>query len=142
MLAAFREVAEQVTFHPPVIPLISNLTGTLADPKDLCTPDYWVRHVRETVRFNDGLKALRAEGVTTFLEIGPDATLTPLADQDGDAVPALRRNRPEPAHLLQALGDLHTRGIPITWPTLFEDRPTHPIDLPTYPFQHKHYWID
>ncbi|WP_443744717.1 type I polyketide synthase [Streptomyces umbrinus] len=142
MLAAFREVAAQVTFHPPVIPLVSNLTGTLADPKDLCTPDYWVRHVRETVRFNDGLKALRAEGVTTFLEIGPDATLTPLADQDGDAVPALRRNRPERAHLLQALGDLHTRGIPITWPTLFKDQPTHPIDLPTYPFQHKHYWID
>ncbi|MEU0642548.1 type I polyketide synthase [Streptomyces umbrinus] len=142
MLAAFRKAAAQVTFHPPVIPLISNLTGTLADPKDLCTPDYWVRHVRETVRFNDGLQTLRAEGVTTFLEIGPDATLTPLADQDGDAVPALRRDRPEPAHLLQALGRLHTRGIPITWPALFEDRPTHPIDLPTYPFQHKHYWID
>ncbi|MEU4618335.1 type I polyketide synthase, partial [Streptomyces umbrinus] len=91
MLAAFRKVAEQITFHPPVIPLVSNLTGTLADPNDLCTPDYWVRHVRETVRFNDGMQALRAEGVTTFLEIGPDATLTPLADQDGDAVPALRR---------------------------------------------------
>ncbi|WP_157881514.1 type I polyketide synthase, partial [Streptomyces phaeochromogenes] len=112
MLAAFREVAAQVTFHPPVIPLVSNLTGTLADPKELCTPEYWVRHVREAVRFGDGMQALRAEGVTTFLEIGPDATLTTLADQDGDTVPTLRRDRPETAHLLHALGDLHTRGIP------------------------------
>ncbi|WP_407706883.1 SDR family NAD(P)-dependent oxidoreductase [Streptomyces phaeochromogenes] len=148
MLAAFREVAAQVTFHPPVIPLVSNLTGTLADPKDLCTPDYWVRHVREAVRFGDGMQALRDAGVGTFLEIGPDATLTALAtlaadaDQDGGTIPALRRGRPEAAHLLHALGDLHTRGVPVTWPTLFNNQPTHPIDLPTYPFQHKHYWID
>ncbi|WP_425424686.1 SDR family NAD(P)-dependent oxidoreductase, partial [Streptomyces phaeochromogenes] len=141
MLAAFREVAAKVTFHPPVIPLVSNLTGTLADPKELCTPDYWVRHVREAVRFGDGMQALRDAGVGTFLEIGPDATLTALADQDGDTVSALRRDRPETAQLLRALGDLHTRGVPITWPALFKDQPTHPIDLPTYPFQHKHYWM-
>ena len=88
------------------------------------------------------MQALRTEGATTFLEIGPDATLTALADQDGDAIPALRRDRPEAAHLLQALGDLHTRGVPVTWPTLFEGRPAHLVDLPTYPFQHKHYWMD
>ncbi|WP_327394737.1 type I polyketide synthase [Streptomyces phaeochromogenes] len=142
MLAAFREVAAQVAFHPPVIPLVSNLTGALADPKDLCTPEYWVRHVREAVRFGDGMQALRDAGVGTFLEIGPDATLTALADQDGDTVAALRRDRPEAAHLLHALGDLHTRGVPVTWPTLFEDQPAHLVDLPTYPFQHKHYWMD
>ncbi|MGA6227242.1 SDR family NAD(P)-dependent oxidoreductase, partial [Streptomyces umbrinus] len=148
MLAAFREVAEQVTFHPPVIPLVSNLTGALADPKDLCTPAYWVRHVREAVRFGDGIQALRDAGVGTFLEIGPDATLTALAtlsadaDQAGDAVPALRRDRPETAHLLRALGDLHTRGVPVTWPALFEGRPAHLIDLPTYPFQRRRYWLD
>ncbi|WP_405546562.1 type I polyketide synthase [Streptomyces phaeochromogenes] len=150
MLAAFGEVARSVTFHPPVIPLVSNLTGTLADPKDLCTPDYWVRHVREAVRFGDGLQALRAAGATTFLEIGPDATLTTLttlttlaahADQDGDAIPTLRRDRPETPHLLHALGHLHTRGIPVDWPALFKDLPTHPVDLPTYPFQHKRYWL-
>ncbi|MFD3381494.1 MULTISPECIES: SDR family NAD(P)-dependent oxidoreductase [unclassified Streptomyces] len=141
ILATFREVAVQVTFHPPVIPLVSNLTGTLADPKTLCTPDYWVRHVREAVRFGDGMQALRNEGVTTFLEIGPDATLTTLADQDGDAIPTLRRDRPETPHLVNALGHLHARGIPVTWPALFNDQPTHPVDLPTYPFQHKRYWL-
>ncbi|MGI3222892.1 SDR family NAD(P)-dependent oxidoreductase [Streptomyces sp. GTA36] len=144
MLAAFREVAAQVTFHPPVIPLVSNLTGTLADPKDLCTPEYWVRHVREAVRFGDGLQALRTAGATTFLEIGPDATLTTLStfsDQDGDAFPTLRRDRPETPQLLHALGLLHTRGIPIDWPALFKDQPTNHADLPTYPFQHKRYWL-
>ncbi|MFD3313036.1 SDR family NAD(P)-dependent oxidoreductase [Streptomyces sp. NPDC058694] len=141
MLAAFGEVAQSVAFHPPVVPLVSNLTGALADPEELCTPGYWVRHVRQAVRFGDGMQALRAEGVTTFLEIGPDATLSTLADQDGDTIPALRRDRPEPAQLLRALGDLHTRGIPIEWPALFTDQPTHPLDLPTYPFQHQHYWM-
>ncbi|WP_157881440.1 type I polyketide synthase, partial [Streptomyces phaeochromogenes] len=148
MLAAFGEVAQSVAFHPPEIPLVSNLTGTLADPKDLCTPDYWVRHVREAVRFGDGMQALRDAGVGTFLEIGPDATLTALAtlsadaDQGGGTIPALRRDRPEAAHLLRALGDLHTRGVPVTWPALFNNQTAHPIDLPTYPFQHKHYWMD
>ncbi|MEU8860165.1 SDR family NAD(P)-dependent oxidoreductase [Streptomyces umbrinus] len=147
MLDAFREVAAQVTFHPPVIPLVSNLTGTLADPKDLCTPEYWVRHVREAVRFGDGLQALRTAGATTFLEIGPDATLTTLStlssfsDQDGDAFPTLRRDRPETPQLLHALGHLHTRGIPVDWPALFKDQPTSHVDLPTYPFQHKRYWL-
>ncbi|MFD3604984.1 SDR family NAD(P)-dependent oxidoreductase, partial [Streptomyces sp. NPDC058656] len=142
ILATFREAAAHVTFHPPVIPLVSNLTGTLANPQELCTPDYWTRHVRETVRYHDGLQALRTAGATTLLEIGPDATLAAHTDQDQDTIPTLRRDRPEPAHLLHALGHLHTRGIPITWPALFKDQPTHPIDLPTYPFQHKHYWID
>ncbi|KAA0909937.1 type I polyketide synthase, partial [Streptomyces apricus] len=59
ILDAFREVAEQITYHPPTIPLISNLTGALADPEELCTPDYWVRHIREAVRFGDGLQTLR-----------------------------------------------------------------------------------
>ncbi|WP_408055691.1 SDR family NAD(P)-dependent oxidoreductase, partial [Streptomyces apricus] len=142
MLAAFREVAEQITYHPPTIPLVSNLTGALADPEELCTPGYWVRHVREAVRFGDGLQALRAAGANTFLEIGPDATLTALADRDGDAVAALRRDRPEVAQLLRALGDVHTRSVPVTWSALFADRSAHLVDLPTYPFQHKHYWTN
>ncbi|KAA0926257.1 type I polyketide synthase, partial [Streptomyces apricus] len=142
ILDAFREVAEQITYHPPTIPLVSNLTGALADPEELCTPDYWVRHIREAVRFGDGLQALRTAGVSTFLEIGPDATLTALADRDGDAVAALRRDRPEAVQLLRALGDVHTRGVPVTWSALFADRSAHLVDLPTYPFQHKHYWME
>ncbi|GLW18805.1 hypothetical protein Stsp01_55480 [Streptomyces sp. NBRC 13847] len=146
MLDAFRAVAESVTFHQPTLPVISNVTGEPAT--DLATADYWVRHVREAVRFADGIRALERRGVTRFLEIGPDATLTALAQGCLDAdpgrpgpllVPALRKDRPETRSLLTALSALHTRGFGPDWDRLFPgaDR----VDLPTYPFQRERYWL-
>ncbi|GGN45789.1 hypothetical protein GCM10012285_29740 [Streptomyces kronopolitis] len=146
MLDAFRAVAESVTFHQPTLPVISNVTGEPAT--DLATADYWVRHVREAVRFADGIRALERRGVTRFLEIGPDATLTALAQGCLDAdpgrpgpllVPALRKDRPETRSLLTALSALHTRGTGPDWDRLFPgaDR----VDLPTYPFQRERYWL-
>ncbi|WP_435613743.1 acyltransferase domain-containing protein, partial [Streptomyces sp. bgisy159] len=78
MLDAFREVAERIAYAPPVIPVVSNLSGQLATGEELASSEYWVRHVRDTVRFADGVTALNAHGVTRFLEIGPDGTLTAL----------------------------------------------------------------
>ncbi|MEV6569186.1 SDR family NAD(P)-dependent oxidoreductase [Streptomyces kronopolitis] len=146
MLAAFRSVAESVTFHQPEIPVISNVTGEPAT--DLATAEYWVRHVREAVRFADGIRALERRGVTRFLEIGPDATLTALAQGCLDAdpghpgpllVPALRKDRAETHSLLTALSALHTRGAGPDWDRLFPgaDR----VDLPTYAFQRERYWL-
>ena len=146
MLDAFRSVARSVTFHQPSIAVISNVTGEPA--ADLGTADYWVRHVREAVRFADGIRALERRGVTRFLEIGPDATLTALAQGCLDTDPghpgplfvsALRKDRAETDSVLTALSALHTRGASPDWDRLFPgaDR----IDLPTYAFQRERYWL-
>ncbi|WP_420894541.1 type I polyketide synthase [Streptomyces cinnamoneus] len=138
MLDDFATVLDDVTFHAPTLPVVSNLTGTLAD-EEMRTPHYWVRHVRETVRFADGLASLRELGVGTFLELGPDGSLTSLAD--GDGVPALRPGRPEATAVTTALGNLHVRGLDVDWTAVFPG--THPrVELPTYAFQRERFWLE
>ncbi|WP_117672147.1 type I polyketide synthase, partial [Micromonospora sp. MW-13] len=150
MLAEFRTVLDGLTFRPPLLPVVSNLTGGIADAEEISTPDYWVRHVREAVRFADGVACLRQRNVGTFLELGPDAVLagmvrTCLPDDDPATssvavVAALRPGRPEPVSLLHALAELHVHGMPVTWSTLLPETGGHPVDLPTYAFQRQRYW--
>ncbi|MFD5430287.1 SDR family NAD(P)-dependent oxidoreductase, partial [Streptomyces sp. NPDC127084] len=143
MLAEFRGVASGLTFHEPRIPVVSNVTGRLADPADLRDPEYWVRHVRETVRFHDGIQALEEGGVRTFLEIGPQAVLAGLGCGDQAVfLAAQRRDRPETNQLVTALGQMHALGVGIDWTAFFAGRGARTADLPTYPFQRKRYWLD
>ncbi|WP_431607898.1 type I polyketide synthase [Streptomyces griseocarneus] len=148
MLADFRKVAESITLSAPALPIVSTLTGRSVPAEELCDPEYWVRHVRQAVRFADAVEALAAEGVTAFLEIGPGGVLTALADAvlDGRAdtvVAALRADRPEEAALINALAGLHVHGVPVDWTALFSDRDdARPVDLPTYAFQRRRYWLD
>ncbi|MQY09719.1 type I polyketide synthase [Actinomadura macrotermitis] len=144
MLAEFRQVAEGLSYGPPSIRLVSNLTGA-AVADDLQDPGYWVRHVREAVRFADGMRTLESAGVTRFLEIGPDGVLTGLAAQSitGEhtvAAATLRKDRPEPATLLLGLSRLHAAGLPLDAAALLADRAPRTVDLPTYAFQHRRYW--
>ncbi|WP_264159540.1 type I polyketide synthase [Actinomadura rudentiformis] len=127
MLAEFRRVAESVTYHPPQIPMASG---------EAASPEYWVRQVREAVRFHDAVEQVSGQGVTRFLEIGPGAALSALV---GDAVPALRRDQPEPKALVTAVAQLHVNGRSPQWRALFEGARTVP--LPTYPFQRERYWM-
>ncbi|MFF4948337.1 type I polyketide synthase [Streptomyces chattanoogensis] len=144
MLEDFRRVAEGLSYQAPQIPLVSNVTGEVAAEGLVCSPGYWVRHVRETVRFADGVRALEAEGVGAFLELGPDGVLTAMAQHTLDgtvtAVPALRKDRPEEAALLTALAHLHVAGIWVDWSGIFAGTGARRVDLPTYPFQHERYW--
>ncbi|WP_019886430.1 type I polyketide synthase [Streptomyces purpureus] len=146
MLADFRAVVSGLSFAAPKIPVVSTLTGALAG-EELRTPEYWVRHVREAVRFSDGVRALAALGTTTFLELGPDAVLTAMAteclDGDGDAVvvPALRRGHPEAPVLVESVGRVWSAGRIVDWPAYFEGTGARRVELPTYAFQRERYWL-
>ncbi|PKV77063.1 type I polyketide synthase [Streptomyces sp. TLI_146] len=147
MLDDFEKVLDTLTFHTPHTPVVSNLTGELATGDDLSTPHYWLRHIREAVRFHDTLTTLHTQGTRTFLELGPHPVLTALgaeslADADDDVllVPALRRDAAEPASLWRAVAALHTRGLSPQWPAVFAGRGARKVELPTYAFQHKRYW--
>ncbi|MFD7667114.1 type I polyketide synthase [Streptomyces sp. NPDC059788] len=146
MLADFRRVAEGLSYEAPQIPIVSNLTGGLATGESVCSAEYWVRHVRETVRFADGVRALVAEDVDVFLELGPDGVLTAMAQHSLDAtegqvaVSALRKDRPEETALLTALARLHVAGVEVDWSGIFHGTGARRVDLPTYPFQHERYW--
>ncbi|MFD3539099.1 type I polyketide synthase [Streptomyces sp. NPDC058662] len=145
VLDEFRALASGLTFRAPRIPVVSNVTGTLATDAQLTSPDYWVRHIREAVRFHDGVRYLEAEGVTEYVELGPDGVLTALAEnclaqEAGLLTPALRRGRSESEAVAGALALLALRGATPDWDALF--RGARRVDLPTYAFQHERYWLD
>ena len=150
MLDAFRRVAERLTFHPPRIPIISNLTGKRASADELTSPDYWVRQVRHPVNFLDGVRTLEAEGVKSFLELGPQGVLCAMAQAclsdealaRAALVPALRKDRPECQTLTAAIGGLHARGHELDWNAFFAPFGPRRIELPTYAFQRQRYWLD
>jgi acyl transferase domain-containing protein/acyl carrier protein len=139
MLDEFRAIATSLTYEKPAIPVVSTVTG---EPVTEFTADYWVRQVRDTVRFAGAVTTLAGLGVTRYLEVGPDAVLTGMAGQTLDApatlVPALRRNRDETAAILEALAGLHVSGAGPDWATLLTGKK---IGLPTYVFSHQRFWL-
>ncbi|MEU9015815.1 type I polyketide synthase, partial [Streptomyces sp. NPDC048479] len=146
MLDAFRTVAEGLSYDTPRIPVVSNLTGALVSD-EMSSADFWVRHVREAVRFLDGIRALEAAQVTTYIELGPDGVLSALAQECviGDTaafVPVLRTGRPEPETVTAALAQAHTHGTPVDWDAYFSGTGARRVELPTYAFQHERYWLE
>ena len=148
MLAEFARVAQGVSFAPPRISVVSSVTGTIATPDELCSPGYWVRQAREAVRFHDSVHCMREQGVTGFLELGPDGVLTSMARESAGAsgdllfVPALRGRSSEPQTLLNAMASLHVRGVSVEWPAVFAGCGARRVGLPTYGFQRERYWLD
>ncbi|MEZ0073287.1 type I polyketide synthase [Planotetraspora sp. GP83] len=153
ILDSFHTALTQITFHPPTIDFISDHTGQPATTEQLTSPDYWTHHLRHPIRFHDAIRQMRegpapGEGLSAFLEIGPDGVLSALvretleAEEDITAIPVLRRDRPEVATALTAAAHLHTRGTPVNWAALYTDSTPTTVDLPTYAFQHERLWIE
>ncbi|WUV20811.1 SDR family NAD(P)-dependent oxidoreductase [Streptomyces sp. NBC_01485] len=141
MLAEFRRVAESLTYEAPRIPLVSNLTGELATAEELCSPEYWVRHVREAVRFADGVATLEGRGVVTFVEVGPGGVLSGLVPE-GAGVPVLRSGWSEAESLVAGVAGAFVRGVAVDWAALFAGSGARPVELPTYAFQRERFWLD
>ena len=146
MLAEFEKVASSISYTKPKIPVCSNVTGGIVTG-EVTTSAYWVRHVREPVRFAAGVEALHAEGVDTFLEVGPKPALLGMArqclpDDAGTWIVSLREGQEDWRQLLQGLGEWRIQGGEIDWVALEEGAVRRRVQLPTYPFQRQRYWID
>ncbi|MGA5819075.1 type I polyketide synthase [Kitasatospora sp. NPDC094028] len=149
MLAEFREVARSVSYAAPRIPVVSNVTGSLAEDGALEQPEYWVRHVREAVRFADGVRAAVAAGAEVLVEVGPDGVLSAMAREtladsapDLPVVPVVRKDRSEPRAAAEALARLHVAGVPVDWQSYLGavGAAGRHVDLPTYAFDRQRYW--
>jgi len=142
MLADFAAVARKLTYRAPEIPIVS----TVSPDADLTSPEYWVSQVRDAVRFADGIRTLLDAGVTTFVEVGPSAVLTAMgqtclgADDRATFVPVLRKDRPEAESAAAAVASLFVAGSTVDFAAFYSGGSK--VELPTYAFQRKRYWLE
>ncbi|AFZ60776.1 SDR family NAD(P)-dependent oxidoreductase [Anabaena cylindrica FACHB-243] len=144
----FTLAVKKIKLHPPQIPFISNLTGTWMTPEAATDPNYWARHLRQGVRFAEGIAQLLQNAESIFLEIGPGRTLTTLTKQQASArviLSSLRHpqeKQSDVGFLLNTLGKLWLTGVQINWAGFYQHEKRHRLPLPAYPFERQRYWID
>lgn len=149
ILGEFERFCRSVHFQAPQLPFMSNLTGSWITEKDATDPLYWVRHLRQTVRFADGLAEVLRGASRVLVEVGPGRTLSSLArsQQPGPifAFSTLRHpqeNVSDVGFLLQTLGRLWTHGVKPDWQRFRADESRNRVPLPTYSFEPQRYWIE
>lgn len=144
MLEAFAAELRGFELRTPRIPLVCNLDGQLAGDS-IATPEYWVRHARQPVRFADGLATLLKEGHQVIVEASPRPTLASMArDQlsaEAVVLPSLRKGRDELETMLRSVAEAFVRGVPLEWSAV-DDEPRRSVPLPTYPFQRRRHWVE
>ncbi|NOX38149.1 MAG: SDR family NAD(P)-dependent oxidoreductase [Calditrichaeota bacterium] len=150
ILEPFRKAVAALKLQPPQIPFISNVSGTWITPEEATDPDYWARHLRQTVRFADGVGELLNDPRALFLEVGPGKTLSTLTRQHPSCtretvvLSSLRHpkeNQPDVAFVLQTLARLWLAGVRINWKQYFAHEKRRRLVLPTYPFERQRYWL-
>ncbi|SFL93294.1 type I polyketide synthase [Methylorubrum salsuginis] len=149
ILARFEAFLRSLPLRAPTIPIVSNLTGDWLTAREACDPLYWVRHLRGTVRFAEGLARLSADRTRVYIEVGPSRALASLAKAQGTISPDRVVNslpHPDSAeddhhHVLSALGRAWATGLSVDLDALFEPGARR-IELPAYAFQHQRYFLD
>ncbi len=144
MLAEFGRIAAAVEYHAPRRRLISNVTGRVVGA-EIADPAYWVRHVREPVRFAAGVAGLAEAGVGVFVELGPHPVLSGMAQSclppgTGTWVPSLRRGHDDATQILSGLGTAYAAGVDVDWQGV-GPRSVRRVVLPTYPFERQPHWV-
>ncbi len=151
VLQPFLEQVKRVRLEPPRLPFLSNVTGTWIRPEEATDPAYWVRQLRQAVRFADGVALLLAEPHRILLEVGPGNTLSTLARQHPAAAPGhamiatLRHPKqadPDAAFLLHALARFWLAGGEVDWTAFWAGERRRRVALPSYPFERRRYWVD
>ncbi|MFJ5121788.1 acyltransferase domain-containing protein [Kitasatospora sp. NPDC088548] len=144
VLDEYEEFLAGITFHRPAIRVVSDTTGTWADPDEIRTPGYWCRHMRHAVRYHDVLETLNALPGCALVEVGPGTTLTSLARRHAElrwnhpilqGLPHPTDETPDPEILLSTLGALWAAGVEIDWPGLHPRRTPRRTSLPGYPYE-------
>jgi acyl transferase domain-containing protein/acyl carrier protein len=150
-VSPFEDVVRKIKLRRPKIPFISNVTGTWITDAQAADPHYWARHLRETVRFADGISALMQQDEYLLLEVGPGHTLCGLAERAlaGQSctilLPTLRQSKQaqsDSTFLLETLGQLWLAGAAIDWAGFYRDERRCRVPLPTYPFERQRYWLE
>lgn len=146
MLPEFEQVAFQVHFEAPRIPLIANLTGKKMQPGEIPDADFWLRQTRETVQFAAGMHSLVGESYDVFVEIGPTNTLLSMGKHcfpagTGTWLPSLVKGQEDWQVLLNTLASLYGKGMSLDWVGFDRNYARRRISLPTYPFERERYWL-
>lgn len=144
MLDNFKAVAQTVRFSPPKIPIISSMTGRLAEAGELVRAEYWVQQARNAVRFSDAIQTLINLGANVFLELGPSPMLCGLGAAclaDASQVstnlwlPSLKPDMDGISVIQNSIGELHVRHVSVDWAAYFKPFSCQKVKLPTYAFQ-------
>lgn len=151
ILNQFAEVVKKVRFSIPKIPYISCLTGSWAAYEEISSTDYWVKHLRHTVRFSEGIQELLNDSGRIYLEIGPGNTLCSFARQHEKmhdplkliySIKHIKDDQTDMEFFMNAVGQLWASGVEINWPAFYTGEKRIRMPLPKYPFERKRYWID
>ncbi|HKX30091.1 MAG TPA: SDR family NAD(P)-dependent oxidoreductase, partial [Blastocatellia bacterium] len=151
ILDRFRDFISRIELRPPQIPFLSNLTGSWITPKEATDPEYWVKHLRLTVRFASGAQELFRNAELMLLEVGPGNTLASLVQQHPaksarqEVCCSVRHpndSQPDSAFLLATLGRLWVAGVKIDWRQFYAGQQRRRTTLPATPFDRKRYWIE